>query len=57
MKSFYSLLLLCGLGLTAHAQIDSVAHVIKGAAIANMPVMLGEPDVLKALQTQTGVSR
>ena len=81
MKSFYSLLLLCGLGLTAHAQIDSVAHhlkevvvlghdartdnlltpqtggvVIKGAAIANMPVMLGEPDVLKALQTQTGVS-
>ncbi|MDY3847206.1 MAG: hypothetical protein SOZ58_02630 [Prevotella sp.] len=82
MKSFYSLLLLSGLGLTAHAQIDSVAHhlrevvvlghdartdnlltpqtggvVIKGAAIAYMPVMLGEPDVLKALQTQTGVSR
>ena len=81
MISFYSLLLLCGLGLTAHAQIDSVAHhlkevvvlghdartdnlltpqtggvVIKGVAIANMPVMLGEPDVLKALQTQTGVS-
>ena len=81
MKTFYSLLLLCGLGQTAHAQIDSVAHhlkevvvlghdartdnlltpqtggvVIKGAAIANMPVMLGEPDVLKALQTQTGVS-
>ena len=81
MKTFYSLFLLCGLGLTAHAQIDSVAHhlkevvvlghdartdnlltpqtggvVIKGTAIANMPVMLGEPDVLKALQTQTGVS-
>ena len=33
MKSFYSLLLLCGLGLTAHAQIDSVAHHLKEVVV------------------------
>ena len=35
-------------------QMGAVA--LKGADITRMPVLLGEPDVLKALQTQAGVS-
>lgn len=35
-------------------QMGAVA--LKGADITSMPVLLGEPDVLKALQTQAGVS-